>query len=89
MEVINKSHEKIFINERTHLASYIKFNNKKAIYFSSGASREFGLRAGLNINFINDEDEWLFYLDNNEDGFELLEREDKNAVILCNAPLIG
>lgn len=88
MEVINKSHDKIFINERVHLASYIKFNNKKAIYFSSGASREFGLLAGLNINFINDEDEWLFYLDNNEDGFELIEREDKNAVILCNAPLI-
>ncbi len=88
MEVINKSHEKIFVNERVHLSSYVSFNNRKAIYFSAGASRELGMKAGMKVNFINDEDMWMFYLDNNEDGFELVEREDKNAVLLCNAPLI-
>ena len=89
MEVIDKMHDEISIgHDRQGLAAYISFNNEKYIYISAGACKRFRITAGLKINFINDENDWLFYCDNGDDGFDLIERKDKNAVIIMNAALI-
>lgn len=88
MEIINKSHKKITSNTRIDLASYIRID-KKTIYFSAGAVMEFGLQKGLSVNFINDDDQWLFYCDTNEDGFKLIERLNKKALLICDASLVN
>jgi len=88
MEVINKKHDEIFVNQRVALEAYISFLDLKHIYFSAGASRKYGLKAGLKVNFVNDENMWLFYVSNDNDGFDLIERKNKQAVIICNAALV-
>jgi len=90
MEVINKRHEKIFANQRVKLEAYMKVeNNRKALYFSAGASSLFGLVPGLKINFINDGDQWFFYCNTDKDGFELIKRDGKNSSLICDAHLVN
>lgn len=88
MEVINKKHDEILVNKRVVLEAFMNVLDKKHFYFSAGASRKFGLKAGLNVHFLNDERVWMFYCNNDEDGFDLIERKNKNAVLICNAALI-
>ncbi len=90
MEVIDKTHDEISTNHGRHgLAAYISFNNAKTIYISSGACRRFKIKAGYCANFVNDDNDWMFYVDSNEDGFKLSERQDKNACLIINASLIS
>jgi hypothetical protein len=90
MEIINKRHEQIFKNERVELASYIRFDESgDKIYFSAGAAREFGLQPGLTAHFINDENHWLFYCDDDKDGFKLFGRKNKKAIEIFNASLVN
>lgn len=90
MEIINKKHKEIFKN-RNNGKRFIKFQSDKTIYISSKAVIDFELRAGLFLNFINDNDVWMFYADENKDGFQLFDRFDglgKNMYIFSN-PLIS
>lgn len=91
MEVINKKHIEITAQDRWVHTPFINIENENYIYFSAGAAKIFGLKAGLKINFINDGLEWLFYTSDDQDGFELTEHGDhrsKNAVIIYNTALI-
>ena len=89
MEIINKSHHQIRSNKRVDLAAYFKVErSKKAIYFSTGAADQYGIMPGIRVNFINDDDDWFFYCDNNKDGFLLTNRSGKKAGLLCDTSLV-
>lgn len=79
MEIVNKCHPEIFKRRKNNAQCFIGFQSNKKIYISSGAVTEFGLIAGLSLNFVNEGDMWLFYCDDNTDGFTLLERADKKG----------
>lgn len=88
MEVINKRHGEIMVNERTILNSYIKFENDRTILISAGACREFGLSQGLKANFINDDELLYLYFDDSKDGFDLIQRTGKGSLLICNLSLV-
>lgn len=88
MEIINKRHEDIYRNERVELDAYVKFVNSKEIYFSAGCARKFGLQAGLFMHVINDEDTWLLYFNDDEDGFKLVTRDGKRSTVVMNSFLV-
>lgn len=88
METINKLHKEITSNQRLDLAAYFKISNDRTIYFSAKAADDFGLFPGLYMHFMNDEDRWYFYCNNEEDGFKIIERLEKNSVIICSKSLV-
>ena len=88
MEIINRLHEDIFANQRVALEAYFKVETTKNILLSAGASLKYGLIPGLYIHFVNDENKWYFYCNGDNDGFRLLNRPNKNSVIICNSHLV-
>lgn len=78
MEIINKGHQEITEREKISLVPSIRFGFNNTITFSAKAVKDFGLKEGLTVNFINDENEWWFYCDNNEDGFRINERKSRS-----------
>lgn len=88
MEIINKKHEEITINRMINLKSYIRFQDKIRLYISAGACKEFGITKDLKLNLINDDNEWLIYFDNSNDGFELFSRKNRGDLNTNNASLI-
>ena len=89
MEIINKKHDKITSDKRVDLAAYFKIETDRNLYFSAGASREFGLNAWEFMHFINDGDRWLFYTNSEPDGFKITIRAGKNAKLICDASLVA
>jgi hypothetical protein len=71
IEVINKNHEAITTRRKTKIKSFIKFHNDKEIIFSQTAIRELGLAAGMYVHFVNEDSDWLFYVNDDPDGFEI------------------
>jgi hypothetical protein len=89
MEIINKRHEDLELSRRTESTPYINFNTSKQILFSVHAVRKFGLCAGLYVHFVNDDDLWFFYVNDDKDGFEIFSREGKTNTFLYNAHLVS
>lgn len=71
MEIIDKKHDAITVNKTVNQSSFIKFHTDKEIFFTGMAAKKYGLKSGLYVHFVNDDDQWLFYVDDNPDGFEL------------------
>lgn len=88
MEIINKRHEDLRLSRRTESMPYINFNTDKQILFSVHAVRLLGLQPGLFIHFVNDDDLWYFYINDDKDGFEIFAREGKTNTFLYNAHLV-
>lgn len=88
MEIVNKAHKSITVKERIGLTSYIMIENRKTMRVSAGACKRFGIKNTDRINFINEGHEWSFYLDKSKDGFSLIQKEGKSALLLCNVALI-
>ena len=86
MEIINKQHDEITFNQRVELAEYLRVERKE-FYFSAACNLNLGIIAGLFMHFINDDDRWLFYLNDETDGFPTLVRPNKNSCIITNASL--
>lgn len=61
---------------------YFKINSYHKLYFSNEFISKFKLHLPATINFINDEDEWLFYFDKNKDGFTLKTEGGNNPAAL-------
>lgn len=71
MNVINKKSISVVNNGgRAITRSYVMVSNK-CIYFTAAIARECGLEVGLYVQFINDEAEWKFYVNDDPDGFKL------------------
>lgn len=86
METINRFHKEIKQNTRVTLKNYMRLD-KKMLYFSASCNLELGILPTLNIHFINDDDRWFFYVNNDEDGFYLTELNGKNACAAINSTL--
>lgn len=86
MEIINKNHDDITFNQRVELAEYLRVE-KKEFYFSAACNINLGIIPDLYMHFINDDDRWLFYLNNEDDGFKTLRRLGKNSTLVINASL--
>lgn len=86
LEIINKKHKYITVNTRVELANYIRVELKE-FYFSAGCNVNLGIVPGLFMHFINDEDRWLFYVNQDKDGFPLLERKSKKSLLITNSSL--
>lgn len=84
MEIINLSNKNIKPYSRD--TPHIHFG-KTHVYISSTAVEEFGLSTDLTINFIDDDDEWMFYADTNKDGFALLGTKETKALRIANGKL--
>jgi hypothetical protein len=89
MEIINKKHEDLRLSRRTESTPYINFNTAKQILFSVHAVRWLGLNEGLYVHFVNDGDDWYFYVNDDKDGFEVFSREGKTNMFLYNAHLVS
>lgn len=88
MEIINKKHFSITQNTRVNMSAYFSIPDDKHIYFSAGANLQYGIMAGLYVHFQNDNDRWYFIVNNDPDGFRLLNRPSKNCSIICDASLV-
>lgn len=92
MEVINMKHEEIYLKDKTRLNMrqlMIIFRSDNEISFPTFTARTLGLSKGLNVIFIdNGDDEWNFYIDNDPDGFSLVERTGKTGMFIFNTSLI-
>lgn len=88
MQIINKKHQDISSSKRSDQICYIYFYNKQEIHFSAAATKEFNLRIGMFVHFINEEDYWYFTVNKDEDGFKLQESNRRNAVAIYNSSLV-
>jgi len=88
MEVINKNHSSILFNKRLEKVAYINFYNENEIHFSSCAVRDLKIRIGSYVHFINEDDEWFFYINNDKDGFCVQDSNRRNNVSIYNGSLI-
>lgn len=88
MEIINKKHKDITVNKSLNGKTFIKFHNEKQIYFSITAVKELGLGPGLFLHAVNDENRWFFYVNNDNDGFQLTQQSDRNTIDIFNQALI-
>jgi len=88
MQIINKKHADISFFKRSEQTCYIYFENEREIHFSSAATKEFNLRIGMFVHFINEEDFWYFTVNKDEDGFFLQESNRRHAVAIYNSSLI-
>lgn len=86
MEVINKKHKDILHNVRVELACYMKVDTRN-LYFSAGCNFELGIISGLFMHFVNDGDRWLFYLNDDQDGFAISAKKGKSSCSVNNASL--
>jgi hypothetical protein len=87
VEIIDKTHEAITVNKTINTELFIKFHNDREIYFSIRACKLLGLTPELTVHFINDGDEWLFYVDDDPDGFKLTSQPKKNTLSIFNQAL--
>lgn len=88
LEIINRRHEEIFANRRTHALAYINFVNSKNILFSVKAVRSFGIYEGMFAHFVNDGDRWFVYFNDDADGFPIVARKNKTNLYICSMHLI-
>lgn len=88
MEVINRTHDKITSNKRVDLAAYFKIESEKALYLSSGFA-DGEINPYHFIHFINDDERWLFYCNEDNDGFTLTQRKPKKCLLICSASLVA
>lgn len=86
MEVINKKHKDILHNVRVGLTCYMKVDTRN-LYFSAGCNIELGIISGLFMHFINDGDRWLFYVNDDTDGFATTSVKNKSSCLVNNASL--
>ena len=85
MEVINKKHKSITVNQKLNVFTFLKVHNIKQIYFSTTATKEFGLSEGLYAHFVNDGDQWFMYFNTDTDGFALSVQKGRNVSIFNQA----
>lgn len=61
--------EKYKLNNITY--NYIKIKEGEKIYFTKAIVMLCGLKAGEYIHFLNEDNEWFFYSNDNQDGFKI------------------
>lgn len=88
MEIINKLHDEIFLNKRIKLAAYLKIPDKNYIYLSSFFVTRFGVNKDLFAHISNDEDKWFIYFNTDSNGFKLVGRGSKKALLITNSALV-
>lgn len=81
-------HKDILVNKRLETISYINFYNDNEIHFSSKAVRDLKLQIGSYVHFINQDDEWFFYVNYDQDGFCIQDSNRRNNVSIFNGSLI-
>lgn len=83
MEIINR---KSLSHARNPPELYLK---EDRIYFNLAAVKAFNLEAGKYLHFINDDNQWHFYMDEDQDGFNLV-NVDKNhpGLAIGSRPLV-
>jgi hypothetical protein len=88
MEVIDKSHDEITTNRTVDNKQFIKILDKRKLMFSAMACRKLGLEANLKVHFINDDNEWWFWIDSDKDGFQLSPQTGNPGLWIHNAALV-
>ncbi|MFL5810050.1 MAG: hypothetical protein ACJ749_11055 [Flavisolibacter sp.] len=90
MIVINKNHPDILANATGKNYVFVSIRNGNDFYFSSAAARQFGLKAGKFLHFLNEGKQWFFYQNDDSNGFMLNKdsKESSNALRVVNKPLV-
>lgn len=86
MELITRFHKEIKQNTRLTLRSYVRLD-KKMLYFSAACNVDLGIVPTLYAHFVNDDDRWFFYINEEKDGFYLTEMNGKNSCAVINTSL--
>jgi hypothetical protein len=88
MQVINKAHPSIKGHKGT--PCYVTVT-ERYISFTAAAASRFGLKPKEYMHFLNDGGQWLFYTNDDKDGFEMIkDYKEKNIAVrifsaaLCN-----
>lgn len=86
MEVINLKSK--LINNYTHMPISITINGRM-VSFPTASVKEFGLKAGQYVHFLNDGRQWSFIVNDDRDGFPLQreKRQDRDGLRIFNAAL--
>lgn len=72
------------LNNTTY--KYIKVRENERIYFPNAVVLMCGLKVGNYIHFLNEGNEWMFYSNDNKDGFKIVITGDK-LLQICSYPL--
>jgi len=70
MKVINRKTVEVVNNKSRALRKVYLSLSKNVVYFTSVASDLCGLSDNSYVNFINDGDEWRFFVNDDTDGFK-------------------
>lgn len=84
-QIINKRTAEIIANRRPTGLMFVSVN-EKGFYFPKSVSHAVGAHSGLYVHFINDVDYWAFYINDDKDGFKLV--QDKGAYRVDDRALI-
>ncbi len=71
MRLINRLSGEVVGLNRNKSAVYIISVKDYSVYFSKAFCLTFGLKAKQFVQFINDEKDWQFFVNDDPDGFEL------------------
>lgn len=88
MEVINKRHSDIEFKKKLDNVPYINFYNENEIHFSARAVEKLKILIGTYAHFINDNENWFFYVNNDKDGFSIQASNRRYATCICNGSLV-
>lgn len=71
MALINRNHPKIIQTASGRNERFVHVSNRRFL-FTKAASSELGLEVGKYIHFINDGKEWMFFQNDDPDGFTVV-----------------
>lgn len=87
MEIINKKSVSIRNNSgRSLQRRYVCVDNVK-LYFTAALVREFDIKVGEYMHFMNEGDRWQFFTNDDEDGFLITPVRAKGGVHVSNSAL--
>ena len=89
MELINRRTKEVVVNGRRQTTRMYLTVEPHRIYFTSTVGRECEMEVGLFVQFLNEDNIWQFYVDDNPDGFKLTPVKSKNAFHITNSGLIN
>lgn len=87
MEIINKKSVSIRNNNGRSLQRRYVVVDENKLYFTAALVREFELKDGEYMHFMNEGDKWQFFTNDDTDGFLITPVRQKGGVHVSNTAL--
>jgi hypothetical protein len=89
MEIINRKSKAILMStSRSKGRVYMTIKDKK-VYFTVAVARMCELNENLFVHFINDENDWRFFVNDDADGFKMSFQKDRGGYFISNVGLVN